>query len=193
VLVLGGYLLVVMSSANPYLSFKLLAYGTPLLVLLVFSPLAAGRRRAGVAVVSAVVLASASAAAATGTEFAYGVTQSKSSSTFSSLASSVEQLPQSAVISVELDVWDQVWATYYLRDRRLVVERPSAYLAGARNVRDAKLARQTPVVHLLTRDRGGPALWRHGGFALYLRHVTLRPSQPKRPVPGQLAVAAAGS
>jgi hypothetical protein len=178
VLVLGGFLVAVLSSANPYLSFKLLAYGSPLLVLLVFSPLALARRSGGTVFLVAGALAVASAAAATGTEFAYGLTQSKSSTAFSGVATYAARLPQEAIISVQLSsVWDQVWATYHLSQRRLSVEHPSAYLTGFGPARAHTVSRLAPGRNVLKRDTGGHALWRHAGFALYRLHAC-----PGRPV-----------
>ena len=166
-LVFGGFFVAVFSAANPYLSFKLLAYGTPLLVLLVFSPLTAGSRPRGVGVLAAVALALASAAAASATELGYSVARSRSSADLSGVTKAASRLPQKAVITVRLErVWDQAWAAYYLRDRRLSVARPSAYLVDESDERAALISTRAPV-RLLTEDTGGPALWRHAGLALY--------------------------
>jgi hypothetical protein len=166
-LVFGGYCVSVVSMSNPYLSFKLLAYGTPLLVLLVFSPLATGSRPRRVGILSVVALAFASAAASSATELGYGIARSRSSSDLASVAKAADRLPQEAVITVQLDrVWDQAWAAYYLRDRRLSVTDPSIYLSHENDERAALTSARAPV-RLLTEDTGGPALWRRSGLALY--------------------------
>jgi hypothetical protein len=173
-LIFVGFCVAVLSTANPYLSFKLLAYGTPLLVLLVFSPLATVSRPRGVSVLAGVGLALSSAVAASATELGYSVARSRSSSNLSGITEAAKRLPQDDVITVRLDrVWDQAWAAYYLSDRRLSVVNPSAYLSDESEPRTALISARPPV-NLLTEDTGGPALWRRGGLALYQLRPCLR-------------------
>jgi hypothetical protein len=169
VFLLAGYVVLVASLANPYLSFKQLSYAPSLLLLLVLSPLATTTRppRFRRLAPAAATLALTSTAVVLG----YGITQSKSSRDLAGLADSAQRLPPDAQISIRLrDVWDQSWAAYYLRGRRVSVEHATVYLRGAGNPRPGHFYRHGGSSEVLSRDVAGPTpLWQNAGLALYAR------------------------
>jgi hypothetical protein len=124
-LVAGGYALLLLPRFAPYLSYKLLAYGAPFLVLLALTPLAQRGGRAprtataiaGVLLVGSSVVATVAAgrAARTPTRIAG--------------AAALRALPPDAIVTVSTDdPWRQAWELYDLRNIRVSVERPSFLL-----------------------------------------------------------------
>jgi hypothetical protein len=161
-LVLIGFAVLRLPSFTTYLSFKLLAYGAPFLVLLALTPLALTRGRTQlVAAGAAATLLVASAGVAT-------LTASGASSTSTSLSAvPVAELPPNAVVEVTVDdPWEQAWALYYLRDRRVSVERPSFLLTGQGQSRAANTYRRRPVDYVLGPGSAQPVVWRGDGLAL---------------------------
>lgn len=159
-LTLGGYCFLLLPRFASYLSFKVLAYGVPFLVLLALSPFVLGRARSAVAA-GALALLLPSAAVAT----AAAVQDSRTPGVLDQIPAAA--LPADAVVSVALDdPWEQAWALYYLRDRRLSVERPSFILTGEGHSPAKSAYRHRPVTHVLGRKARGEVVWRAGELVL---------------------------
>ncbi len=163
-LTLLGYALLLLPPFSSYLSFKLLSYGAPFLVLLVLSPfaLARGRTRAlaGVGVVS---LVAASASVAT----VAAASRSEPAGTLSAVGAAASGIPSGAVIRVALDdPWEQAWALYYLRDHAVSVPRPSFLLTAQGLTVPAGYYRRARPAYVLGKRGGGVAVWRDGELAL---------------------------
>ena len=137
-LVLGGWLVLLLPAFAPYLSYKLLSYGAPFLVLLVLAPFAgrATRRSIGAAAAGAVLLV-ASAVVAT--------VAPADARTPPELAADV---PSDATVSVTTDdAWEEAWTIYRLRGTRLSVETPTYLLTEQGRKREAAAYRHRPVTH----------------------------------------------
>jgi hypothetical protein len=79
----------------------------------------------------------------------------------------VGELPRAAVVAVDVDdPWDQAWALYYLRDRRVSVERPSYLLTAQGPARAAAVYRRRPVDYVLGPPAAEPVVWRSAGLTL---------------------------
>jgi hypothetical protein len=144
-LTLGGYGVLLLPVFAPYLSFKILSYGAPFLVLLALVPLARGRGwlalAAGLLVVPAAAVAVALADDRSHRPAAADL--------------DVAAIPPDAVVSVAVDdPWEQAWTIYYLRDHRLSVERPSYLLTEQGASRDPAAYRHRPV-DFVVRERAG--------------------------------------
>jgi hypothetical protein len=137
-LTIGGYFVLLLPPFANYLSFKVLSYGVPFLVLLVLTGLRSGPTQAAFASVVAVSAAVATLAAIHDDRVA------------PTLAAS---LPADALVSVEVsDPWVQAWALYTLRDVRVSVEEP-AYLITEQGVDVPPEAyRRGPATHVVTED-----------------------------------------
>jgi hypothetical protein len=122
-LVLGGYLVLLLPVFAPYLSYKLLSYGAPFLVLLALSPLAHRRGRTEVAVTAlAAAFLAASGAVAT-------VAADRSARPPDLVAAGA--VPRDAVVLISTDdPWRQAWQLYALRDVRVSVEWPTYLLTA---------------------------------------------------------------
>ena len=181
-LVLGGFAVLRLPSFSPYLSFKLLAYGAPFLVLLALTPLALTRGRASFAAGgAAAALLVSSATVAT-------VAASGAARTPPSLSTlPVTELPRDAVVAVAVDdPWEQAWALYYLRDRRVSVERPSYLLTAQGPARAAAAYRRRPVDYVLGPGTAEPVVWRGDGLTLtrVTKGIPVAATAPGRPSGG---------
>ncbi|MGE5691082.1 MAG: hypothetical protein ACM33B_11070 [Pseudomonadota bacterium] len=146
VLVLGGWLVLQLPRFAPYLSYKLLAYGAPFLVLLALAPLARRRRVALTTAAGALLVASAASA----TVLARDARRAP--------IVDAEGLPADAVVEIGTDdPWAQAWAVYSLRDVRVSVERPTYLLTAQGRERDAAAYRRRPVTHVLRETGVVPA------------------------------------
>ena len=147
-LVAAGYALLLLPRFAPYLSYKLLAYGAPFLVLLALTPLA---ERAGWAVrgaaAAAVVLLVASGAVAT-------VAAGRDARAAPRHAA-IGGLPADAIVTVSTDdPWRQAWAIYDLRELRVSVERPTFLLTG-QGVERRLDYRNRPISHAVVYTAAG--------------------------------------
>jgi hypothetical protein len=166
-----GYCILLLPSFASYLSFKILSYGAPFLVLLALAPVALARRVPIPAVAGTTALALASAAIAT----AGAAADSRTPGALAALGRAASAVPRGAVVAVELDdPWEQAWALYYLRNERLSVDRPSFLLTAQGHPRAASSFRHRPVAYVLARSSTGDVVWRAGGFTLVAR----RPHSP---------------
>jgi hypothetical protein len=152
-LVVGGYALLLLPRFAPYLSYKLLAYGAPFLVLLALAPLAhrggratrAATALAGVLLVGSSVVATVAAgrAARTPTRLAD--------------AAALSALPPDAVVTVSTDdPWRQAWELYDLRNIRVSVERPT-FLLTKQGVERRLFYRHRPVSYAVVYTEAGAA------------------------------------
>jgi hypothetical protein len=142
-LVLGGWLVLLLPAFAPYLSYKLLSYGAPFLVLFVLAPFA-GRRGRATAAAAAVggVLLVASAVVAT-----VAPVDARRTLEFDGA------VPGGATISFTTDdPWEEAWAIYRLRDARLSVETPTYLLTEQGRKREAAAYRHRPVTHTAVLD-----------------------------------------
>jgi hypothetical protein len=149
-LVAAGYALLLLPRFAPYLSYKLLAYGVPFLVLLALTPLAERAGRAiGATAAAAGVLLVASTAVAT-------VAAERDARTPPRLAD-VAALPADAVVTVSTaDPWRQAWELYDLRELRVSVERPT-FLLTKQGVERRLVYRREPVSHAIVYTPSGAA------------------------------------
>jgi hypothetical protein len=171
-LTLVGYALLLLPPFSSYLSFKLLSYGAPFLVLLVLSPfaLASGRTRA-LAGVGVVLLVMASASVAT----VAAARRSETAGTLSAVAAAAFGIPRGAVIRVALDdPWEQAWALYYLRDHAVSVPRASFLLTAQGLSVPAGYYRHGTPAYVLGKRGGGVAIWRDGELSLERIPASLR-------------------
>ncbi len=138
-LVLGGWVVLLLPAFAPYLSYKLLAYGAPFLVLLALTPFAGRRTRTGVAAAAVGgVLLLASALVAT-------IAPVDARRTLELTG----DVPAGATVSFTTDdAWEEAWAIYRLRDVRLSVETPTYLLTEQGRKRDAAAYRHRPVTHV---------------------------------------------
>jgi hypothetical protein len=144
-LTVGGYFLLLLPAFAPYLSFKILSYGAPFLVLLVLVPLA--HRTGWLALAAALLVVPAAAVAI--------VLAERRSSTPLAAALDTSAMPAGAAVSVEVDdPWEQAWTLYYLRDHPLSVERPSYLLTEQGSDLAAAAFRHRPV-QFAVREQGG--------------------------------------
>lgn len=144
-LTVGGYFVLLLPGFAPYLSFKLLSYGAPFLVLLALVPLA--RRRGRLALAAGLLVVPAAAVAV--------VLAERRSSTPLAAELDAAGVPPGAAVSVEVDdPWEQAWTLYYLRDHPLSVERPSYLLTEQGAARDPAAYRHRPVQYVV-REQGG--------------------------------------
>jgi hypothetical protein len=190
-LTLGGYGVLLLPRFASYLSFKVLAYGAPFLVLIALAPFALGRVRAAAAVAAAAVLVVPSTAVAT----LAAVDDSRTPGALTALPDA--RLPPAAVVSVALaDPWEQAWALYYLRGQRLSVERPSFLLTAEGHAPHRDEYRHRPVTHVLGRGVRGEVVWRAGEIVLARRAGTgvtraralaARAGKPAEPAPRRSA------
>ena len=156
------YFVFLLPSFASYLSFKVLAYGAPFLLLLVVLPAALGRQWGGLVLAAAVaLLIMPSTAVAT----AIAIDKTRTPGNLAQLAAA--PLPRDAVVSVTLDdAWQQAWAVYYLRAHRISVEHASFVLTGEGRHRDPALFRHRPVNYVVGDDPVGKVIWRRGGLAV---------------------------
>jgi hypothetical protein len=138
VLTLGGYVVLLLPAFSNYLSFKVLSYGVPFLVLLALAGVRSGLARTAVA---ATVVASAAVATVVAVDDAR-------------VAPGLEvSLPRDALVSIEVeDDWDQAWALYALREVRVSVEHPSYLITEQGITRPDAVYRRGPPTHVLTDD-----------------------------------------
>jgi hypothetical protein len=152
-LVVVGYALLLLPRFAPYLSYKVLAYGAPFLVLLALTPLAhwsgratrAATATAGVLLVGSSVVATVAAgrAARTPARLADGLLLST--------------LPADAVVTVSTaDPWRQAWELYDLRNLRVSVERPT-YLLTKQGVERQVVYRHRPASYAIVYTEAGAA------------------------------------
>ena len=142
-LVLTGWLVLLLPAFAPYLSYKLLSYGAPFLVLLVLAPFAGPRTRRSVAAAAAGgVLLVASAVVAT-------IAPVDARRTLE-LAGDVP--PEATVSFTTDDAWAEAWTSYRLRDARLSVETPTYLLTEQGRKREAAAYRHRPVTHTAVLD-----------------------------------------
>jgi hypothetical protein len=149
-LVLVGYALLLLPRFAPYLSYKLLAYGAPFLVLLALTPFAerTGRAMRGAAAAAAVLLVASSAVAT--------VAAGRDAQAAPRLTA-VSGLPANAIVTVSTDdPWRQAWEIYDLRDLRVSVEHPT-YLLTAQGVEHRLDYRNEPVSHEVVYTAAGVA------------------------------------
>jgi hypothetical protein len=145
-LTVGGYAVLALPPFAPYLSFKLLSYGAPFLVLLALTPLARGRALLPVA---AVALAVPSVGVA-----AYLATERSETPAAPAGLEAAAGIPLDAVIAVAVDdPWEQAWTLYYLREHTLSIGRPSYLLTAQGPARDPETYRHGPV-GFVVRERG---------------------------------------
>ena len=124
IFLVGAYVVLLGSPLPPYASFKLLAYGAPFLLLVVVGIFELLRSR-WFTVGLATVLASM-VMASTGVAVAKGIQHSPSAAELRGVEMATSGLPQTAVIRIDIDrPWEQTWAAYYLRGRRVSLGKPS--------------------------------------------------------------------
>ena len=144
-LTVAGYLVLLLPVFASYLSFKILAYGAPFLVLLALTPFA--RRGSPLPLAAAALLLPAAAVAL--------VVGAQRSEAPGAAELDTALIPSDAVVSVDVDdPWEQAWALYYLRRFRLSVEHPSYLLTAQGPSRSAAAYRHRPVDFVL-RDQAG--------------------------------------
>ena len=149
-LVAAGYALLLLPRFAPYLSYKLLAYGAPFLVLLALTPLAerAGRAVRGAAAAAAVLLVASSAVA--------NVAAGRDARAAPRLEA-FGGLPADAIVSVSTDdPWRQAWEIYDLRDPSVSVEHPT-YLLTEQGVEHRLDYRNRPISHAVVYTAAGVA------------------------------------
>ena len=162
-LTIVGYCVLLLPSFASYLSFKVLSYGAPFLVLLALSALASARALPTAARVAVGALVVASAMAAT----IAASSSARTAGELEALGVAASRVPPGAVVSVALDdPWEQAWALYYLRNERLSVERPSFLLTAQGSSLAASEYRHRPVSFVLARSSAGRVVWRRAGLAL---------------------------
>ena len=163
-LAISAYFVLLLPAFASYLSFKVLAYGAPFLVLLALTPVAFGGSRTRLAAGAAfAALALPAAALAT----AAAIADSRTPGPLRTLTSAAARVPPDGVIAVAIeDPWEQAWALYYLRERRVSVERPSFLLTGQGSGRSPRDYRHRPVSHMLGSDARGEIVWRSGRLRL---------------------------
>jgi hypothetical protein len=137
-LTLGGYVVLLLPAFSNYLSFKVLSYGVPFLVLVALAGLRNAIARGALA---AALVASAVVATVIAVDDAR-------------VAPVLEvSLPGDALVSIEVeDDWDQAWALYVLRDVRVSVEHPSYLITEQGIARPDAAYRRGPATHVLTSD-----------------------------------------
>lgn len=134
VLSLGGWLLLLLPVFSSYLSYKVLSYGAPFLVL---AALAGGR--AAMAAVGCLAAPAAVAATIAAVDSARTPPEVEA-----------RPLPAEAVVAVEVeDPWEQAWALYYLREQTLSVAHPSFILTAQGRTRAPEAYRNGPVTYRL--------------------------------------------
>ena len=152
-LVAVGYALLLLPRFAPYLSYKLLAYGAPFLVLLALTPLAQGSGRAtrAAAAAAAVLLVGSSAVATVAADRAARTPDRLAD------AAALRALPADAVVTVSTDdPWRQAWELYDLRDLRVSVERPT-YLLTEQGVERRLDYRHRPASYAIVYTAAGAA------------------------------------
>jgi hypothetical protein len=144
-LAFGGYIVLLLPAFAPYLSFKILSYGAPFLVLLALVPLA--HRRAWLALAAALLVVPAAAVAI--------VLAERRSTTPLAAELDTASIPRGARVSVDVDdPWEQAWTLYYLREHPLSVERPSYLLTEQGRKRDPASFRHRPVAFVVREQDG---------------------------------------
>jgi hypothetical protein len=167
--IVGAYAFLLATKAStPYTSFKLLAYGTPFLLLVVFGAewLSKPTRARTAGVVVLALLFSTSTLLAVGV----GAKDSESARDFSGLAAVAPKLGHDVVSVQVVDPWDQAWATYYLRDVPLSVETPSLVLVGVAMFRPASIYHHPGAAYVLREGSAG-SIWQGSGLALDRRET----------------------
>jgi len=157
---------------SSYLSMKVASYGAPLLSMLVVLGFGRiGLRWPGLAVFApAVGLGVALFGASTAISITQGVKSVHSSTAISGLEVAARDLPAGAVLIDVEDAWRQVWSVYYLRDRQLVVRRPTGFLTDFGTRDDGRPSSQD-YAYQLTAGRDADALWRGEGLVLVRRRA----------------------
>jgi hypothetical protein len=147
----------------PYMSYKLLAYGVPFFTLVVFSArwlLVPSPARTAAVVGLTFLLVTSSAIAV-----ASGARKSRSAADLAGLERVAPRL-EHRMVSVRLtNAWDQAWATYYLRDVPLSVEKPSFVLVAVGMRRSPEIYRHSGASYFLGEGTGG-SIWNGAGVAL---------------------------
>jgi hypothetical protein len=164
----------------PYASFKLLAYGTPFLVLVIFGAewLRKRTRVRTLGIASLVLLLGTSTLLAV----FVGSRDSESARDLAGLANVAPELG-AGVVSVRIvNPWRQAWATYYLRDVPLSVETPSLVLVGVSMRRSPGIYRHPGAAYVLREGSDG-SIWNGPGIALDARPLVA--SQVAAPVRAQ--------
>jgi hypothetical protein len=171
-------------ASTPYTSFKLLAYGTPFFAFVVFGAAWLKKpSRARVAGVAGLLLLLGTS---TLVAVIAGSSKSESARGLTRLADIAPELGQGTVSVRVIDPWQQAWATYYLRDVPLSIERPSLVLVGVAMVREPGIYRHPGAAYTLREGSGG-SIWNGGGLALDRNDsVASQVSSPakERPQPG---------
>jgi hypothetical protein len=164
VLALAGYAVLLLPRFSSYLSFKILAYGAPFLVLLAVGAVAHISRRARLvayAVMAVFLVPSATVATVR------AVWDARTRGSVAGVEAVAAELPRDAIVSVALDdAWEQGWAIYYLRDQPLSIDEASYLLTGQGIARPRAAYRHGPVSYRFGRLPGGDAVWRDGELAL---------------------------
>jgi hypothetical protein len=150
----------------PYTSFKLLAYGTPFLVLVIFGAdwLKKRTRVRTVGVAGLIVLLGISTLLAV----FVGSRDSESARDLAGLANVAPKLGEGFVSVRIVNPWRQAWATYYLRDVPLSVETPSLVLVGVAMRRSPSIYRHPGATYVLREGSDG-SIWNGAGIALDTR------------------------
>lgn len=172
--------------SSPYLSVKLMGYAVPFFALLVsgvrWFPSGSGapaprqgllavfgRVLARVGLVTVLVAALALFVATTLATGWAGWSRMRYATSTDAAATAAHRLPRGGVISLDVrDGWNQVWLVYRLRDRPLVLQRPSIAFTGywtadVNQVRPPRVKAR----FALEQDHGGSAIWRGNGLAIY--------------------------
>jgi hypothetical protein len=152
-LVAGGYALLLLPRFAPYLSYKLLAYGAPFLVLLALTPLAqrGGRAPRTATAIAGVLLVGSSVVATVAAGRAARMP------TRIADAATLRALPPDAIVTVSTDdPWRQAWELYDLRNIRVSVERPS-FLLTKQGVERRLAYRHRPVTYAIAYTPTGAA------------------------------------
>ena len=169
--VIGAYgFLLATKAFPPYTSFKLLAYATPFLLLVVFGAGWLSKpsrvRTAGIAGLALLLCTSALVAVVAGSRNSVGAQG------LTGLAAVAPELGQGVVSVRVVDPWEQAWATYYLRDVPLSVERPSLVLVGVAMRRPPSIYRHPRAAYVLREGSRG-SIWNGDGLALDGKAATL--------------------
>jgi hypothetical protein len=182
---LGLLAVLAIANVSPYASLKLMAYGAPIFTLLALSAFQSGGNDANpgrkvktghtanlrhivrVLFVTAAVTTFAGVSLVT---VALGVMGNRPATVVDGIvAATVENVPRSETIRIDVtNVWRQEWLVYFLRDRRLSVSRPSAYLTGF-SVPEGSTRRRfaAPASYGIGPTQAGSAVWRGSGVVIY--------------------------
>jgi hypothetical protein len=146
---------------SPYVSMKIAGYGAAFLTLTAFAALTVPRPRhwatsrlSGYTRIAAVFLF----ATATGVTYLSAFTNLRGSHSYEALRGRVPA-QDGALVAVDVaDAWRQSWILYYLRDRRIVLRKPSTYIVGA----GSRAARARSATVVIRRGRTRTDAWEDG-------------------------------